>query len=497
MNLRHYQSAAADAVLSDIAAGGKSGIVVHCTGSGKSVTIAEIAQRYLAQYHKPILVICHRRRLIDQLTKTIGEFTGHPVAVEMSEQRAHDTLARVTVASVPSLALESRRKRYHAERFGLVIVDEGHRSSASGHMAILDHFPNAYRLGFTATPDRADDKSLPFDKVLHEYRLTTAIEEGFLAPVKAELIPVKIDLRKAKVRAGDFADTDLDALITPYLEVMAREIASRKGKHMVFLPLVKTSKAMADILNGLGVRTLHLDGTSQDVDEGIAAYERGEYDCLTNALLFVEGVDIPCVDHITMLRPTKSRVLYCQAIGRGTRLHPGKSHLTVLDPLWTTKRHKLCRPAHLVTDDEKVIEVMERKFVRSGGMSPVEELEESTAQAERESSLAREMKANSHRQREWIDPLTMKDYAPEGYQPRHEWQNLPSTEHQKQWLKKQGIDPDITRGMAHYIMEMVIGSDRATPDQERVLRGWGRWRDGMSKKDATILLDKLFSKRKS
>ena len=495
MRLRHYQTAAADAVIASVAAGDSSGIVVHATGTGKSVTMSEVTRLYLARYNRPVLVICHRRRLIEQLARTMQSWCNQPVAVEMSEQRAHDTLAKITVASVPSLARESRRKRYHAERFGLVITDEAHRSASASHMKILDHFPNAYRLGFTATPDRADETGLPFAKVLHEYRLTTAIAEGYLSPVKAELIPIKIDLRKAKVRAGDFADSDLDVLITPYLEVMAREIASRKGKHLVFLPLVKTSKAMADILNSLGVRTKHLDGTSQDVDEAIADYERGRYDCLTNALLFVEGVDIPCVDHITMLRPTKSRVLYCQAIGRGTRLSPGKTHLTVLDPMWTTKRHQLCRPAHLVTDNEKVIEVMERKFKHRGNLNPVEILEEAEEQAERESSLAREIKANAHRQRELIDPLSMEQYQPEGYHPKHEWENLPVTEPQKKWLAKQGIDTNITRGMAHCLMDKVIQSDRATPAQERVLRGWGKWRDGMTKKDATFLIDRLFKKR--
>lgn len=496
MELRHYQKTASTLVMDDIFIGGKSGVVVHATGTGKALSISEVTKRYLATYNKPVLIIAHRERLINQLSKTIESWCGEYVAIEMAEQKSHDTFARITVASVPSLARESRRARYHPERFGLVVVDESHHAIASGHMAILNHFPNAYRLGFTATPSRADLKALPFDKILHEYRLTTAVKEGFLCPIEAELVPLRIDMTGVKVKMGDFQDKDIDVAITPYLARIADEIVSRKEKHLLFLPLIKTSKYMAELLNQRGLKTAHLDGTSNDVDEKILAYERGEYDCLCNALIFSEGVDIPCVSCITNLRITKSHTVFSQIVGRGTRLHPSKQRLLLLDLLWHTKKHKLCRPANLVAETEQVQEIMERKY-RSGGKLNIIEAHEVAEDmvARGNTGLVKEIRSHEHKKRELINPLT--DERVEGYKPQLHWENEPATEKQVERLKKDGYSTvGVTKGLAHHLLSKLGETRPATSAQIWRLKQLKAYKHGLTFQAASKLLDEILPRYK-
>ena len=123
---------------------------------------------------------------------------------------------------------------------------------------------------------------------------------------------------------------------------------------MVFLPLVKTSQKFRDILNDHGFRAAEVNGDSQDRAEVLEAFDRGDYNVLCNSMLLTEGWDCPSVDCVVVLRPTKVRSLYCQMVGRGTRLSPGKDHLLLLDFLWHTERHELCHPASLICQDEEV-----------------------------------------------------------------------------------------------------------------------------------------------
>jgi len=465
MILRDYQEQAVNLSLASIGAGEGSGLVVMATGTGKSVVMATIAHRFQGK----VLVIVHRDRLVKQLAKTIEEVTGCHVAIEKANQRAHDSLAKYTVASVQTLARQARRELFHPERFGLVVVDEAHRAMSCGHLSILSHFKQAYHLGFTATPDRGDAKALPFDRILFEYTLTQAVKEKNLVFLEAELIPLRLDMTSLRTSMGDYKDTDIDRAITPYLNRIADEIVARPGKHLVFLPLCKTSKLMADILTSKGLKTDHVDA-STGADQGIERFERGEVDCLTCAMLLSEGVDVPCVDHITILRPTQSRVLFSQMVGRGTRKFPGKDKLTLLDFLWLTKKNKLCRPASLVAESAKVQEIMEKNY-RSGGKMSVVDAHD-IAEKIHSSTLAREIEANKHNQRERINPLDGIDM--DHYRPTHQWMNDPISEGQADYLKKQGVDVrGWTKGRASYVIEQIKQSDSPTPAQRRWLTQHG------------------------
>ena len=122
-------------------------------------------------------------------------------------------------------------------------------------------------------------------------------------------------------------------------------------KIVVFLPLVKTSQKFTGILNSMGFGP-RKSRDSQDRAEVLEDFDKGRYNVLCNSMLLTEGWDCPSVDCVVVLRPTKVRSLYSQMVGRGTRLHPGKEDLLLLDFLWHTERHELCHPAHLIAENE-------------------------------------------------------------------------------------------------------------------------------------------------
>ena len=199
----------------------------------------------------------------------------------------------------------------------------------------MKHFPDAQILGVTATPDRGDMQNLGqfFESLAYEYTLPKAIKEGYLTPIKALTIPLKIDMSSVSVQAGDFKASDIGTALDPYLEGIAEEMKKycSDKKTVVFLPLVKTSQKFRDLLNEHGFQAAEVNGNSQDRAEILADFEAGKYNVLCNSMLLTEGWDCPSVDCIVVLRPTKVRSLYCQMVGRGTRLFPGKDHLLLLD----------------------------------------------------------------------------------------------------------------------------------------------------------------------
>lgn len=199
-----------------------------------------------------------------------------------------------------------------------------------------------------------------FEHLAYEYSLPRAIKEGYLSPIKAVTIPLKLDLTGVGVQAGDFKNSDLDTALDPYLHQIAREMRTycAQRKTVVFLPLVRTSQKFRDILEQEGFRAAEVNGSSEDRAEVLRDFNDGKYNVLCNSMLLTEGWDCPSVDCVVVLRPTKIRSLYCQMVGRGTRIAPGKDHLLLLDFLWHTERHELCHPASLICESPEVAQRM-------------------------------------------------------------------------------------------------------------------------------------------
>ena len=298
-----------------------------------------------------MLILAHRNELIEQARDKYRTMFGElPGKIKADENE----IRRVTVGSIQTMS----RRRYAPELFPTIIVDEAHHAVSNQYQSFLQQFPDSRVLGVSATLDRGDKRSLSeyFDSVAYEYSMRKAISDGYLVPIKARMIPLKIDISQVRMSQGDYSLEGTAHALEPYLEQIAEEMETycADRKTVVFLPLVRISQEFCEILNRHGFRAVEVNGNSPDREEKLADFDAGKYGILCNSMLLTEGWDCPSVDCIIVLRPTRSRGLYQQMLGRGTRLFPGKDHLLVLDFLWLTEEHDLCRPSSLTGKSDKV-----------------------------------------------------------------------------------------------------------------------------------------------
>ncbi|MBR1723800.1 MAG: DEAD/DEAH box helicase, partial [Ruminococcus sp.] len=323
--------------------------------------------------------------------------------------------------------------------------------------------------------------------------LPRAIKEGYLSPIKAVTIPLRLDLTGVSVQSGDFKPGDIDTALDPYLYQIADEMLNycKDRKTVVFLPLIKTSQKFCGILNDRGFNAAEINGQSDDRAEVLEAFDKGEYNVLCNSMLLTEGWDCPSVDCVIVLRPTKVRSLYCQMVGRGTRLCDGKSELLLLDFLWHTERHELCHPAHLICESPEVAQKMTENLAEQAGCPvDIEQAEQKASEdvvAQREEALANTLKQMRRRKRALVDPLQYEmsigaeDLS--GYVPAFGWECAPPTDKQKQRLEKLGLFPDEIEnaGKADLLLRRLAkrrDAGLATPKQIRRLESYGFTRVG-------------------
>lgn len=489
MELRPYQKEAKDAIFTEWENGIKKTLLVLPTGCGKTIVFAKVAEECVREGSR-VLILAHRGELLDQAADKIAKSTGLGCATEKAEQTCIGSWFRIVVGSVQSLMREKRLNQFPDDYFDTIIIDEAHHCISDSYQRVLQHFPEADVLGVTATPDRGDMKNLGtvFESLAYEYTLPRAIKEGYLSPIKAVTIPLKIDMSSVGVQAGDFKSGEIATALDPYLESIAQEMEKycADRKTVVFLPLVKTSQKFRDILNEHGFRAAEVNGESPDRAEVLEAFDQGKYNVLCNSMLLTEGWDCPSVDCIVVLRPTKVRSLYCQMVGRGTRLCEGKDHLLLLDFLWHTERHELCHPAHLICDSEEVAQKMTENLEKDAGYPmDIEEAEKSADEdvvAQREEALAKQLAEMKRRKRKLVDPLQfeMSIQAEDlsGYVPAFGWEMAPPSDKQKKTLEKLGIMPDEidNAGKASKLLERLDKRRQeglTTPKQIRFLEGRG------------------------
>lgn len=488
ITLRPYQAESIAAIEGEWKQGHRRTLLVLPTGCGKTIVFCKLTENRVRAGER-VLILAHRGELLQQAADKLLKATGLRCAVEKAEESCLDSWYRVTVGSVQSLMREKRLSQFPPDYFGTIVIDEAHHVLSDGYQRVLEHFSSAQVLGVTATPDRGDMRNLGsvFESLAYEYTLPRAIREGYLSPIKAQTIPLDLDLRNVGVSGGDFKAGELGSALDPYLTQIAEEMAAvcMERKTVVFLPLIQTSRKFRDILNQRGFRAAEVNGESADRAEVLAAFDRGEYNVLCNSMLLTEGWDCPSVDCIVVLRPTKVRSLYCQMIGRGTRLHPGKEYLLVLDFLWHTERHELCRPACLIAGSDEVARKMTENLEAAGGpvdLEAAEEKAQSDVVAQREEALARQLSEMRGRKRKLVDPLQFEmsiqaeDLA--GYVPAFGWECAPPSEKQVQALEKQGIFPDEIEnaGKAALLLNKLAlrrAEGLTTPKQIRFLEGRG------------------------
>ena len=471
MDLRPYQQSAIVAVSSGWSEWQRQ-LIVLPTGAGKTIVFSSI----VADEPGRSLVIAHREELVDQAIEKLHKARGVLAQKEKANHRASLT-AKTVVASVQTLG--ARLTKWPADHFSLVVVDEAHHALAATWKKVIDHFcgGGARLLGVTATPDRGDKKALAevFENVAFEVNLVEMVRDGFLCPIRVQHLPVEVDLNKVRTQAGDFRADDAGLAVGAVIEEIADATVGHAWdrKLIVFLPLCKESENFATLLNARGIESRHIAGDSPDRAEILRWFAEPGPKALCNASLLLEGFDQPDVDAVLMLRPTKVRSLYAQAIGRGTRLAEGKDHLLILDPLWLTGRHDLVRPASLVAKSKEEADAATQAMLELGGMDLLEGV--AAGRRSLEEQLTEELaKLERKPPKGQVDALAwslaIRDTDLEGWEPTMKWHKQPASPAQISALQKAGFwsDSITCKGLASLLLDKLSlrrGMKLATPKQ--------------------------------
>ena len=487
---RPYQTEAKNAILSEWNAGVKKTLLVLPTGCGKTVVCSNVIDERVKSGGR-VLFMAHRGELLSQASKTIHDVTGLDCSLEKASSSSLGSSAPVTVGSIQSLAQDKRLNSFDPDYFNDIIVDEAHHCLSDSYQKVLGYFANANVLGVTATPDRGDQKNLGkyFDSRAYEYSMIRGIREGYLAPIKAQTIPLTLDISQVRIQNGDYSSGDIGRSLEPCLEAIAKQMIQYcKGrKTVVFLPLVKTSQMFCKILNRhkKHFKAAEVNGMSKDREKVIKDFERGKYNVLCNSMLLTEGWDCPSVDCVIVLRPTQSRSLYQQIVGRGMRPAPGKKELLLLDFLWLTAKHSLCKPSCLIGRDEDMAKRIDKKIDDApDGIDLIEagQQVERDILEEREAALAQELETMRSQKSNLVDPIQFAfSIAAEellNYAPTFKCESQPATEKQLNFLKNRGVSIEhITcKGQASMIIGLLSMRQDAgltTPKQIRCLEKFG------------------------
>lgn len=508
MQLRPYQEEARAKVQQEWKEGRKRTLLVLPTGCGKTIVFSKIIEDRVKMGER-VLVLAHRSELLEQASDKLMTATGLGTALEKAENTSIGTWFRVVVGSVQTMQREKRLSQFPTNHFDTIVIDEAHHAISDGYQRVLEHFGEANVLGVTATPDRGDMRNLGsyFDSLAYEYPLVDAIKSGYLSKITAITIPLELDLSTVSQQGGDFKVSEIGTALDPYLEQIADEMVKqcKNRKTVVFLPLVKTSQKFRDILNEKGFRAAEVNGESKDRAEILEDFDKDKYNVLCNSMLLTEGWDCPTVDCVVVLRPTKVRALYSQMVGRGTRLAPGKENLLLLDFLWHTERHELCRPAHLIASSPEVAKKMTENMAEDTevefSLLEAEEQAEKDVVAEREEALAKQLAEQRRKKRKLVDPLQFEmsiqaeDLA--DYVPSFGWEMAPPSEKQLKALEKFGIYTEEigNAGKAGKLLDRLNkrkDSGLTTPKQIRLLEGRGFRNVGMWKfEDASNLISRI------
>lgn len=523
VRLRDYQSEAVTAIREQFEAGRRSTLLVLPTGCGKTITFGFLARNLAQLEGQRTLVLAHRGELIDQAANALGEL-GLSVGIEKAEHRAaayadpHAVIA--TVQTMQRRRLESWPRDY----FGLIVTDEAHHAVADSYQNIYRHFRGVPHLGVTATADRGDRINLGsvFESVAYEYTLLdamTAPEPGpYLCRLSVVQCSIPINLKDIRTTAGDLNAADLEEALRPHIELIANSVKREVGPRstIVFTPDVGSAMAIASALQSISVSASWVSGDDRDRAEKIADYKAGRVQVLCNCSLLTEGFDAPRTAAIVLCRPTKSRALYAQMIGRGTRLHPGKEDCVIVDFEWICGRHQLVKPVALLagrlTEDDEAEEDVRRRAT-----SLLDDGEESDlldaierAKADREESEKRKLIRLGVREQDLkyrrvkYDPLAA--YHAIGLPTKFpaESRPQPATEKQLATLKKLGIPvpESISKRRASLVLDVAIGrikQDKPSYKQVNALIANGvepARANAMTFKEASRTLDEIFGARR-
>ena len=354
-SLRDYQRECLESILERYRAGVRRQLTSLPTGSGKTVIFAEFP-RYFSM-KKQMLVLAHRQELLDQACDKIRRANPNLCVSVEQAGRSADPDCDVVVASVPTLGRKGskRLQRLDPDRFFLIVVDEAHHATAATYIRVLEYFgvfsPDTRKLlvGFTATPKRGDGKGLDavFQEIVFSKGLPEMIQAGYLAPVAGYRIETDIDLSRVKMRMGDFVVSHLSRAVNVearndlVVKVFRSHLKSRQT--ICFCVDVAHARSVSAAFNAEGIAAAAVSGDMErrERKKALNDFREGRIQVLANCMVLTEGYDEPSIAGVILARPTKSTLLYTQMIGRGTRLHPGKENVTIVDIVDVTREHSL------------------------------------------------------------------------------------------------------------------------------------------------------------
>jgi superfamily II DNA or RNA helicase len=340
LTLRPYQQQAIHSLRLAYRAGSRAPLLVLPTGAGKTVVFSEIT-RSATERGRRILVLVHRRELIAQASHklSLAGVTHGVIAAGFP-----DSDAPVQVASVQTLVRRLSRIHHPPD---LIVIDEAHHATAGSWSRILQHWPDALRLGVTATPVRADGRGLSaiFDRLVLGPSVADLIGASFLSPARIYAPPVQADLTGIKRRAGDFAVEDAaERLDRPSVigDAIAhyRRLADSQ-QAITFCCSLRHAEHVCESFNAAGIPAATLLGSTDPLDRDriVAQFAAAQIRVLVTVDVVSEGFDIPAASCAILLRPTASLGLYLQQVGRVLRPAPGKTHAVILDHVGNVHRH--------------------------------------------------------------------------------------------------------------------------------------------------------------
>ena len=338
--LRPYQHQAISELRVAYRQGSRAPLLVLPTGGGKTVVFSAIAHSAAAR-GRHVLILVHRRELITQASAKLAS-AGVSHGVIAAGQPAAE--AQVQVASVQTLARRLARIDLTPD---LIVIDEAHHAVAGTWSSVLSHWPDAYRLGVTATPVRQDGRGLGsvFDRLVLGPTVAELVGEAFLTPATIYAPPAVADLSGLKTRAGDYRiEQAADAMDRPTVTGDAISHYQRLCNHkraIVFCCSTQHADSVNTAFNRSGVPAATLLGTtpSEQRDQLVRQFAAGTIRALVTVDVVSEGFDCPAAEAAILLRPTQSEGLYLQQVGRVLRPAPGKDAAIVLDHVGNVHRH--------------------------------------------------------------------------------------------------------------------------------------------------------------
>lgn len=350
--------------------GGKRALVISATGSGKTYLAAFDAKIHGGR----VLYLVHRRSIRDNAKDSFRNVFGTGPRMLVLDQSNIDTDCECLFSTVQAISSSDVLNRIPADRFDYILIDEVHHAGAPSYQRILSHFKPKFMLGMTATPDRTDGYDIYslFDhNIAYEIRLKEALEYSLICPFHYfGISELDIDGEIVNDKTA-FGEVEMEERVDHILrETSYYGYSGRRLKGLVFCRGLEEAEMLSTLFNRKGLRTAWVSG-EMDPNHVETLIERlesdeGDYslDYIFTADLFNEGVDIPSVNQIVMLRPTQSPIVYIQQLGRGLRLHKDKDFLVVLDFIGNYEKN-YCIPLAL-SDDHSYNKIEARRFIASG-----------------------------------------------------------------------------------------------------------------------------------